>query len=414
MTTAPEPAASERASVRAALRTPPRTLIKEKGESIVDLTLPEAMELQDLRFCRVTPTAVEGRWRITDVGKVGVAVVAGRPLHIVPKTPLENIVYLASLGGHQLHVDRAQVAYGADAGIPLALARAFLAATEEAARRGLVKGYRSVQESAAVVRGRWDVSRQLASRPGIALPLEIEFDDFTEDIAENRILASAVRVLSSRNDVARALDASLGRMRALFAEVTPLPRGVPLPVVTSTRLTPHYDSPLRLARVVLEAVSWTHRDGAYGGGTFLVDMAAVFESYVANRLGSRLASRGLRVTAQDRRWWLDADRSVALRPDIVIAADAITLTVADTKYKVLGGGGSVPNGDVYQAVAYALALGVPTAHLIYVSGDVAASVIDIPVAGVLVHVHALPLAGSVEQIDATVDGLADSIVIRPA
>lgn len=387
-----------------------RIVIREKGESFVDLTLEQAMELQDLRFCRVTPTPVVGRWRITDVGKVGVAVVTGCELRVVPKTPLENIVSMASLGGLQLRLGPSETRYGADTSIPVAIARAFMIALDQATRRGLLKGYRSVQESASVVRGRWDIPRQLAKRPGIPLPIEIDFDDFTEDIDENRVLQTALRVLGRLDGVTDALGHNFKAMQALFADVESLPRGLPLPDVRLHRLNQHYAVPLRLARVVLEAVSWTHREGAAVGGTFLVDMAAVFEGYIANRLRLNLAGVGLDVSAQDRHWWLDTDRSVALRPDIVISRDAAPLTVADTKYKVLGDGqGSVPNSDVYQAVAYALALTVPTAHLIYVSGDVVARVLEVSSAGVHVHVHALPLAGTIDQVELSVAALADTL-----
>ena len=379
---------------------PERVYIREKGESFVDLTLTQAMELQDLRFCRVTPTSTVGRWRITDVLKVGVAVVSGRELHVLPKTPLENIVLMASLGGVQLGLGADDVGRGSDSSIPTAIARALLIAVEQATRRGLLKGYRSVEESAAVVRGRWDIPRQLAKRPGIPLPVEIEFDDFTEDIDENRILLTALRVLARLEGIADVLGAALTAVQILFADVESLPRGIPLPDVRPNRLNQHYTVSLRLAGVILEAVSWTHRDGATVGGTFLVDMALVFEGYVANRLRAHLADIGLDVTAQNQGRWFDMDRSVALRPDIVISRDGAPVTVADTKYKVLGGGnGAMPNGDVYQAVAYALALDVPTAHLIYVSGDVVSRVLKIPSAGINVHVHALPLEGSAKALE---------------
>jgi len=394
---------------------PDRIFVTEKGESVVDLTLDQAMELQDLRFCRVTPTTTPGRWRITDVAKVGVAVVAGCEIHVIPKTPLENIVYMASLGGFQLRLAEGETGYGTDASIPTAIAQAFLIALEQATRRGLLKGYRSIQDSTSVVRGRWDIARQLAKRPGIPLPVEIDFDDFTEDIDENRILQTALRVLGRLDGVTAALGHALKGMQVLFADVESLPRGLPLPEIRSHRLNQHYSIPLRLARVILEAVSWTHREGASVGGTFLVNMATVFESYITNRLRSNLAGTQLDVTAQDRRWWLDVDRSIALRPDIVIAHGGTALTVADTKYKVLGDGqGSAPNGDVYQAVAYALALKVPTAHLLYVSGEVVARVLDIPDIEVRVHIHAIPLAGDIDKLEAGVADLSRALLAHSA
>lgn len=388
-----------------------RILIHEKGENYVDLTLAEAMELQELRFCRVTPTAKEGRWRVTDVSKVGVAVIGSLALHVVPKTPLENIVFMASLGGSQLNLESKEVGNAADTALPIALAQAFLREVDRATRRGLIKGYREVHESASVMRGRWDVAGQLATRPGIPLPLEIDFDDFTEDIDENRILATAVRLLRGIEGLPASTTAMIGRLGAQFAEVGTLPRGVAISMPQPTQLNRHYRVALQLAQVILEAVSWTHRDGTYHGGAFLVDMAAVFEGYIANRLMAHLGVRGLEVTTQDRRWWLDADHAIALRPDIVISQIGETVTAADTKYKVLGDGtGGIPNSDVYQAVAYALALGVPEAHLIYVSGDVSARTVDVPTAGVRIHAHAIPLAGSAEQIEHSVAGLCSVIV----
>lgn len=387
-----------------------RAVIREKGETVIDLTLEQAVELQSLRFCRVTPTATEGRWRVTDVNKVGVAAISDVVLHVEPKTPLENIVYMASLGGHQLGLDN-EIAQGASRALPTAIASAFLFEVQRATRRGLVKGYRTVEESATVVRGRWDIARQLAARPGIPLPVEIEFDDFTEDIVENQILASALRVVRGIDFSTQSIAAVLNRLQVIFADVTSLPRGVQLAERPLTRLTEHYAVALRLARVILESVSWTHRAGARVGGTFLVDMAAIFESYVAHRLRTELAAGNLHLTVQDRRWWLDADHAVALRPDLVISSATDVVTVADTKYKVLGGGaGAAPNPDVYQAVAYALALGVPEAHLIYVSGDVVARELKIPSVGVRILLHAVSLAGTPEEVDASVATLAHSLV----
>ena len=389
-----------------------RVSIFEKGETLLDLTLAQAMELQDLQFCRVTPTSTEGRWRVTDVSKVGVVVVDDLALHVAPKTPLQNIVYMASLGGHQLRLED-EIEHGIDAALPSAIARAFLVEVRRATRRGLVKGYRTLEETSAVVRGRWDIARQLAARPGIPLPLEIEFDDFTENIAENRILTTALRIVRGVELDATAAS-TLRQLLVVFADVEPLPRGMPMSEPPITRLNEHYAVALRLARVILDSVSWTHRDGAHRGGTFLVGMAGVFEAYVANRLRHELEAHALQLTTQDRRWWLDIQHAVALRPDLVVSSGSEVMTVADTKYKVIANdGGAAPNADVYQALAYALALGVTDAHLIYVSGDVVGQELHIPNAGVRVHLHAVSLDGAPEDIDASVAAVSRALESAP-
>lgn len=387
-----------------------RIYVTEKGETLVELSLAQATELASLGFCRVTPTTTSRAWRVTDVTKVGVAVLSGVTIHVVPKTPLTNIVYMATLGGMQVDPD-GLIDHDADRSLPGALAQAFAQAVETATRRGLVKGYRAVSESAAVVRGRWDIARQLAVRPGIPLPIEIDYDEFSEDTDENRILHTAIRAVGGVKGLPGGLRASLARLRMLFAEVGTLPRGVPLPDAPLTRLTQHYDAPLRLARVILEALSWTHAEGRARGGSFLVNMANVFERYVAARVTAYLGAEGVAITAQDRNWWLDVDRVISLRPDLVMRHGERVLTVADTKYKNLSvNAGSPANGDVYQAVAYALALGVPTAHLIYVAGEVDSRHLEIAVAGVTVFVHSVPLAGNPEALEATMSTLARALV----
>lgn len=258
------------------------------------------------------------------------------------------------------------------------------------------------------MRGRWDVSRQLAVRPGLPLPLEIDYDHFGEDVPANRILHTAIRALRMV-DLSRGVEAIRTQLETDFFKTGLVPRGMPLPTVAITRLNEHLVPALMIARLILEAVSWTHREGVRRGGTFLLNMATVFESFVAQRLRTLLEPKGLRVTPQDRRWWLDTERVVALRPDMVVDAGAPT-SVVDTKYKVLtDGSGGPPSGDVYQMVAYAIALDVRTAHLIYVSGDVFSQVIRIPSARVDVHVHAVSLSGGVDDLEAEMARLARAI-----
>lgn len=388
-----------------------RVFITEKGESVVELTLAQAMELQEMRFCRVSPTTQPGLWRVSDVTRVGTAVVGETVLHVVPKTPMQNLVYMASAGHRHVTVGQHLVDHDEERTFPAALGRAFLTEVQRATRRGLVKGYEETHESASVMRGRWDVSRQLAVRPGLPLPLEIDYDHFSEDVPANRILHTAIRALRMV-ELPRGVESVRTQLEMDFFETGLVPRGMPLPIVEITRLNEHLDTALMLARLILDAVSWTHREGARRGGTFLLNMATVFESFVAERLRALLEPEGLRVTPQDRRWWLDVERVVALRPDMVVEAD-MPISVADTKYKVFtDGSGGPPSGDVYQMVAYALALDVRRAHLIYVSGDVVSQVIHIPSAGVDVHVHAVSLAGSIDDLEAEMTRLARTVSSR--
>lgn len=88
-----------------------------------------------------------------------------------------------------------------------AMAHAFERQAEHAARRGLLQGYRTVEDNLPVLRGRLDVSRQTGRRFRLALPLEVRFDDDSVDLPENRLLSAAARCLVD-HDPGRQSDPS--------------------------------------------------------------------------------------------------------------------------------------------------------------------------------------------------------------
>lgn len=384
--------------------------ISERGTSFVELTAAQASALQRLRFCHVTPTDDSNRWGIADVNRVGVAAVLGVRVQIVPKAPLRSIVFMASNGGAQLTLDDGQFDYDADASMPLALAAALHRSVESASRRGLLKGYRSTEDTSYVVRGRWDVARQLQRRPGSPLPLEIRYDDFTEDILENQILRTALRSVLRFEAISGALRQRLLAQLETFSEVGLLPSGAKVPHVLMTSRNAHYAPALAVSRWILEATSWAHEAGAERGSTFLVNMAEVYERFVGEALRSALQPMNIDVRLQDPGWSLDVGGAVRMRPDLVLKKGGQTLTVADTKYKVWGAAsGSPPNADIYQALAYAIGAGVDEAHLIYVSGDVAPRTYDILDAGKRVVAHAIDIGGSPDELMARTSELAHQI-----
>src|SRR5690606_15623899 len=164
----------------------------EKGESLVELNRSQAAQLQEMRFCRVSPTSDAAVWRISDVTRVGVVAVDDVQLMVRPKTHLRSLIFMASYAGVQAAVHDASVSFDADIDLPTALAWALVQSIGVATNRGLIKGYVRVDETNTVIRGRWDIARQIKARPGIPSPVELTFDDYTEDVPENRILKAAL------------------------------------------------------------------------------------------------------------------------------------------------------------------------------------------------------------------------------
>ena len=385
--------------------------IAEKGESFVALSISQAARLQELKFCRVSPTADAGIWRITDVTRVGVVGLDELRLLVRPKTPLRSLIFMASYSGVQADLDHATFAFEADQDLPAALASALIRAVGAATERGLLKGYVPVEETGTVIRGRWDVARQLKTRPGVPVPVELTYDDYTEDIAENRIVKAALRSLVRLEQLPRRVVDELGALLGMFSEISDLRVGGRVTMPAETRLNAHFQPALRLAQWILEATSWAHAEGASSGSAFLLNVVKVYEDFVGSVLRATLKPEGFEVDLQVSDWRLDTDGKIRMRPDIVISRGGRVVSVADTKYKVWGeSDGSPPNADVYQGLAYAITAHVPEVHLLYVSGDVEPRRYEIAATGTVVVTHAVDVSNGPEELVTRVAELGRALV----
>ena len=80
-----------------------------------------------------------------------------------------------------------------------------------------------------MLRGRLRENDQLRRHFGQAIPLEVRFDDFTADIAKNRLLLAATERLLRVPSIADLARRRLLRLRLQLADVTLLARGEELP-----------------------------------------------------------------------------------------------------------------------------------------------------------------------------------------
>ena len=105
------------------------------------------------------------------------------------------------------HWRRNAVELARDDGILEAIIFAFTHHTRQAIHRGLLRGYRGEDDALNTVRGRIRFGDQIQRRFDIPLPVEVAFDEFTEDIEKNRLLRTAIDRLGHtfiRSEAARA------------------------------------------------------------------------------------------------------------------------------------------------------------------------------------------------------------------
>jgi 5-methylcytosine-specific restriction enzyme subunit McrC len=238
-----------------------------------------------------------------------------------------------------------------------------------ATRRGLLNGYQTEDEALQAPRGRILFDEHSRRRFGISPPVEVRHDVFTSDILENRLLLSA---LKSMNSVGRRSDRAqreLFRARALLGGVTSQHfRPSAVPDVVFTRLNQHYLAAISLAVLVLRAASLDIGQGGARGSAFLIDMNVVFERFVRSALRATANVDVARFPERAPSTFLDQAAVVPLKPDLCFVENQRIRWIGDAKYKRLPSG-AYANADLYQLLAYAIALNLEGGTLIYAADE---------------------------------------------
>ena len=247
---------------------------------------------------------------------------------------------------------------------------------EAAARRafayGLLHGYRTEQEALHTVRGRIRIEEQLRRRFGLPVPMEVQYDEFTDDVTANRLVKAAAARLARMRTRAPRSRAGLAWIGARLDAVSLVeyPANA-VPAVTFDRLNHHYRQVVKLSRLILRQRSFDAARGGVHAAGFLMDMNVIFQEFVTRALRDALqvSERVFRSDDQLRRVTLDEAGKVGLRPDLTWWDGARCTFAGDVKYKKRIRDAHVPNADLYQLLAYVTALDLPGGLLIYAQGE---------------------------------------------
>ncbi|GGP98623.1 McrBC 5-methylcytosine restriction system component [Actinomadura coerulea] len=357
-----------------------------------------------------------GRWWLKAAGKVGVATVTapgGETLtvRITPKVPIRRLLFLLgyALDAKGWRDDDASL--DAEPELLPALAHLFERQADRALRQGLLQGYRTTEETSLVMRGRLREADQIRRHHGEFPAVEIVHDEYTTDIAENRLLRTATDRLLRLPRVPKDLRGRLLRLHVRLADVTPIGRGHEPPTWRPTRLNVRYQPAVRLAELVLRGASVEHRPGDITVSGFLLDMAGVFEDFVTVALREALStSSGYSMLQASH--YLDEGHAIRIVPDFVhYTDDGTPHAVADAKYKAEKPAG-FPDADLYQMLAYCTALRLADGHLIYAKGNAPHAAHRVRHTGITIHQHTLDLDQPPTTLLADVRALAGCFLPR--
>ena len=353
----------------------------------------------------LTPGSVVGSFQVGDLSVV-----------VRPKIGIQKLLFLAcySMGAFDLHEGEWHWFKDADT-LPDAMSLSLSMAARRAFEQGLLYGYRRTEESLYTVRGRIRMGEQLKRRFSMPFPIEVQYDEYTEDVIENQLVRAAawclgrMRLRSQKaRDGLREITARLGNVS--LVEFSP----ADVPEVTFDRLNVRYKEAVMLSRLVLRRGLFESTGGTVPAPGFHMDMDKVFQGFVTQALREALGVSE-RTLLSDVRLpcpiWLDRTHGnrgcIALRPDLTWWDGSRYTFVADAKYKHIRT--SVPNADLYQLLAYATALDLPGGLLIYAKGERPPHSYSIPNAEKRLDVAEIDLAGDVEGLLRRMGQLAERV-----
>ena len=354
-------------------------------------------------------TGSEGEYQLTPGSTVGATEIGDLSVLIRPKMGIPRLLSLACYATGLVKPEEIRLFdFSKEDALPDALAIALASQARRAFSRGLLHGYRTEEEALYTVRGRIWFNEQIRRRFDVPLPIEVRYDEFTEDILSNRLIKAAAHRLGRMRLRSAKARAGVGWVSGVLDNVSLLEYpGSRVPAVTFDRLNEHYKGVVELARVILRHSAFEAARGTVRASGFLVDMNKLFQEFLTAALREELRV-SVRAFGERRIADLDEGGSVHLKPDLVWREGRSCRFVGDAKYKRLAPAG-FEHADVYQMLAYCTAAGLPSGLLVYAAGESEAGSYKIRNAGKTIEVTSINLECSLEEVLAQVGEIAELV-----
>ena len=304
----------------------------------------------------------------------GVVQAGSKRIFIEPKVPTRNLLFLVESTYSMPDVQFFDEAYYAKGRNFFEFLMHFLyAKLDRLVAGGLYRSYIGITENAPAVRGSVNIPRTLTENFVNRHKIVSEYDDYTEDVLENRVIRYALE--STKNlATTSALRARLERLVSAFEGVSN-PWHLPSDVfqrMVYHRLNEHYRPIHELCRVLLSGTALEIPSGPVAFRSFLVNMEYLFQEFLYATIRRSPYFAGCRVERQSGskillRQGTGVTGDIHTKPDVRVASPE-NILVVDAKYKeplTAWMGRRVPTStDVYQMIAYCVTNRCPGA-LVY-------------------------------------------------
>ena len=273
----------------------------------------------------------------------------------------------------------------------------FLNELDNLVKKGLKSNYTTQEENRKFLKGKLLFNQNLKYNLTHKERFFTASDEFSVNIAPNRIIKSTLELLS-RQSFSSKIYTRLTQMRFIFADIASS-RNIDkdLSQCAKSRLFNTYDLILQWCKVFLRKQAFTPYQGSAKAFALLFDMNKLFESFVANEMKKWFINENFRINntyykdfmesfekkpdlikTQEKRKFLaleegkEGEDRFCLKPDIVgyekAYKDLKPVFIADTKWKILNDDSKnygISQNDMYQMFAYLTKYECEQGFLIY-------------------------------------------------
>lgn len=235
----------------------------------------------------------------------------------------------------------------------------FLQDLAQVVRKGIRKDYQRIESQERFLKGQLHTARQLRQSPAKQTQFSIEYDVFSENRAENRLIHSALILVTKWSQYLP--NQKLARELRFAFDAMPVSTHTAsdFQAWRTSRDMQYYQTLLPWLKLILSQYSPFATANHHAGISFLLPMDKLFEAYVASEI-QRVLPAGYRLQVQSTKSYLARQHQkplFQLRPDLVIYRGGELIAVLDTKWKLLDqtqpdGKAGIAQADMYQLFAY--------------------------------------------------------------
>lgn len=241
--------------------------------------------------------------------------------------------------------------------------------TIELLLKGIYKNYISQCDNLSFVKGRVTVQQNIRINHTYKNRFFCEFDEFTIDIPENKIIKYVIYILMKREYKNKHIKGKLKTIYTILNDVS-LETIKPddIDKIIYNRLNMSYKPILTYCKMFLYSISIRNEIGTKRSAAYLIDMNKLFESFITKKIKEEFKSdKEITVKSQSPSY-IDDNKNICIKPDIRILKNNKDVLIIDTKYKIFEED-EIKYGDIYQMITYCTTFATNRGILLYAQGQ---------------------------------------------